>query len=307
MKAGFLAPLSKSPRIYIFLKYLLPQLPIFAPRKNRPNPIMKIMLQKALLLALATLLIPTFVHAQDGKVAIAAHRGFWQAESAQGAQNSIAALKESIENNFWGSELDVHLTSDNVIIVNHDGSIQGIEIRSNPYSAFADFRLKNGESVPSLDEYLTVARKGKKCMIVLEIKDQRDHEKNIVLTKLAIQALKEGKVYKPNRAMFISFALDVCEFLAKEAPDFTNQYLSGDKSPAELKEMGINGLDYHYKKFQNHPEWVAEAHALGMSVNVWTVDDEEVMREMIDLGVDCITTNKPLVLRGILGEHERKN
>lgn len=256
---------------------------------------------------LALPFMPIFSEAQDGKVAIAAHRGFWQAENAQGAQNSIAALTASIDNYFWGSELDVHLTSDNVILVNHDNTIQGIEIKSNPISAFADIKLKNGESVPTLVEYLKVAKKGKKCMIVLEIKDQRDHDRNIALTRLAIQTLKDAKLYKPDRTMFISFALDVCEFLAKESPEFTNQYLSGDKSPAELKGLGINGLDYHYTKFQNHPEWVGEAHALGMSVNVWTVDGEDVMREMIDLGVDCITTNRPLVLRGILGDLERKN
>ena len=264
---------------------------------------MKITLRLSIILSLLSFL-SLVAAAQDGKVAIAAHRGFWQAESAQEAQNSIAALKESIDNQFWGSELDVHLTTDNVIVVNHDNSIQGIEIKSNPYSALADVRLKNGESVPTLEEYLKVAKKGKKTMIVLEIKDQKDHDRNIALTNLAIQALRDKKLYKPSRTMFISFASDVCEYLAKEAPEFTNQYLNGDKTPAELKQLGINGLDYQYKKLQKHPEWVAEAHALGMSVNVWTVDKEEVMKEMIELGVDCITTNKPLVLRGILGQME---
>ena len=43
-----------------------------------------------------------------------------------------------------------------------------------------------------------------------------------------------------------------------------------------------------------------------MSVNVWTVDKEEPIKEMIDLGVDCITTNEPLKVRQILGSKERK-
>ena len=41
------------------------------------------------------------------------------------------------------------------------------------------------------------------------------------------------------------------------------------------------------------PEWVKQAHELGMIVNVWTVNKEEMMQQMIDLGVDYITTDKP--------------
>ena len=61
----------------------------------------------------------------------------------------------------------------------------------------------------------------------------------------------------------------------------------------ELKEMGIMGLDYHYSNFEQHPEWVKEAHDLGMIVNVWTVNKEDMMKKMIDLNVDYITTDKP--------------
>lgn len=92
--------------------------------------------------------------------------------------------------------------------------------------------------------------------------------------------------------MFISFSMNVCKRVAKLAPEFTNQYLRGDIAPAELHKLGINGIDYPYKAFYKHPEWVKEAHDLGMSVNVWTVNHESDMKAMIGLGVDCITTNE---------------
>ena len=63
---------------------------------------------------------------------------------------------------------------------------------------------------------------------------------------------------------------------------------------------GINGLDYHFIAFHKHPDWVERAHALGMTVNVWTVDQEEEMRYLLDLGVDVITTNKPQLLRSVI-------
>ena len=53
----------------------------------------------------------------------------------------------------------------------------------------------------------------------------------------------------------------------------------------ELKELGFTGLDYHYKVLQSHPDWVKDCKVLGMTSNVWTVDDPKLMEEMIDMGV----------------------
>ena len=57
------------------------------------------------------------------KVAITAHRGFWNCEEAGYAENSIKSLELAQANNLWGSEFDVHMTSDLVLVVNHDAHI----------------------------------------------------------------------------------------------------------------------------------------------------------------------------------------
>ena len=64
--------------------------------------------------------------------------------------------------------------------------------------------------------------------------------------------------------------------------------------------MGINGIDYHYIVIEKHPEWVKEAHDLGMKVNVWTVNKEDMMKKLIDRKVDYITTDQPLELKKLL-------
>ena len=51
-----------------------------------------------------------------------------------------------------------------------------------------------------------------------------------------------------------------------------------------------------------HPEWVKQAHDLGLKVNVWTVNKEEDMQAMLDLGVDFITTNNPVELKALIGK-----
>ena len=52
-------------------------------------------------------------------------------------------------------------------------------------------------------------------------------------------------------------------------------------------------------------ERVEEAHALGLSVIVWTVDAEHDMRRMIDLGVDGIMSDYPDVLTEVVRSRGR--
>jgi len=58
--------------------------------------------------------------------------------------------------------------------------------------------------------------------------------------------------------------------------------------------------------FKAHPDWVKSAHDKGMSVNAWTVNKEDDIRRMIEIGVDAITTNEPLLVRDLLGDKEYK-
>jgi glycerophosphoryl diester phosphodiesterase len=50
------------------------------------------------------------------------------------------------------------------------------------------------------------------------------------------------------------------------------------------------------------PRFLKAAHDRGVRVDVWTIDDPDEMRRLLDLGVDVIMTNRPEVLEGVLGE-----
>lgn len=241
---------------------------------------------------------------QKGRTAIVAHRGFWNCEAAGFSENSIASLKAAQDNGFWGSELDIHLTADGVVMVNHDSSINGKKISEHNYADFATDLLPNGEKRPTFDEYLDQAQKSRKTMLIIELKAQPSEGREDILVEKTIAALKAHKLYSPGRVAFISFSRYMCEKIATAAPKFINQYLNGNLSPDELAKMGINGWDYHQKVVESNSGWISTAHGLGMSTNVWTVDDQDKARNFIGLGVDAITTNEPLMVRSLLGGKE---
>lgn len=234
-----------------------------------------------------------------GEPRICAHRGFWKNAEAGKTQNSIASLRLAQENGFWGSEFDVHITADDVVVVNHDKTYGGLPIHSSTYAQLSARPQKNGEQLSTIQAYLDQGAQSP-CMLVLELKNQESREKANKMLDICVEALQERGLLDPSRVMFISFDLEACGRIARELPEFTNQYLNGDLSPEELNQLGINGLDYNSVVLRRHPDWVERAHRLGMSTNVWTVDSRAGMKYFIGLGVDCITTNKPLQLRALL-------
>lgn len=251
-------------------------------------------------LLVGLMMVPAAAFAQKKAAGIVAHRGFWNCEEAGYAKNSIAALRCAQEAGFWGSEFDVNMTSDGVLLVYHDSSIQGKKIENYPYSEFKDIKIKNGETIPTIDEYMEQGKKYPKTMLVYELKPHSCAEVEDRFVELAVENLKKHGLFNPKRVMFISFSYHMCEVLAQKYPKFTVQFLGGKPSPEKVNSDKINGIDYNQGVFVKHPEWVKQAQDLGLSVNVWTVNKKDTMKEMFELGVNQLTTDQPLEAREVL-------
>lgn len=233
-----------------------------------------------------SLFLCTVLSAQEAQVI--AHRGFWQSKGS--AQNSLTALEQADRIKVYGSEFDVHMTADNVLVVFHDAKVNDIEIQKVPYATIKDIRLSNGESIPTLREYLEAAKRTN-IRLIFELKAHATPERNREAARASVELIKEKKLQ--HRTEYITFNLDAGKELIKLAPESDVYHLNGDLSPQQLKDLGFAGLDYHYKVMQQNPQWFKEAKQLGLGINVWTVNDATLMQEMIDLGADFITTDIP--------------
>ena len=227
---------------------------------------------------------------------VIAHRGYWNCEGS--AQNSIASLKKAQELGIYGSEFDVWLTSDGVLVVNHDATIEGMKIEDTPYEQLKDIRLKNGEKLPLLEAYLQQGKKDKKTKLILELKSHSNKEKEDRAVVAVVEMVKKCGMKKQTE--YISFSLNICKELARLSPKAEVAYLNGDLSPQELKALKINGIDYTLAALRKNKHWIEEAHKLKMKVNVWTLNTEADMKEAIAAGVDYITTDQPVLCKELL-------
>lgn len=147
-----------------------------------------------------------------------AHRGIHDVYP----ENSLPAFKEAIDKNF-GIELDVHLTSDNKIVVFHDDNLlrmtgQKEYIRYLTLDEVKKYRLNNTEfTIPSLKETLDLV--AGKTPILLEIKTEFNTKK---ICKYLIRELKSysGEVFIQS---FNPFAL---RYFYKHAPSYLRGQLS---------------------------------------------------------------------------------
>lgn len=227
---------------------------------------------------------------------VVAHRGYWKAQGS--AQNSRRSLVKADSIGCWGTEFDVWMSRDGVLFVNHDETINGIEIQNARASEVRDQRLPNGERIPTLDELMQVAR-GTTLQLVCELKPHDNKQQEAQAVKKLLKLFK--KYGMENRVTYITFSYPGMRLLIQQAPRGTEvYYLNGELPPTTLKQLGAAGADYHYSVFQRHPEWVAQSHQLGLKTNAWTVNDTPTMQWCIDQGIDFITTNEPETLQQLL-------
>jgi glycerophosphoryl diester phosphodiesterase len=127
------------------------------------------------------------------------------------------------------------------------------------------------------------------------LKAHSTKEKEDKAVAASVQMVKKAGVRKHTE--YISFSLNICKELVRLDPKAEVAYLNGDLTPQAVKALKITGIDYHLDVLKKNRQWIEEAQKLKMTVNVWTVNKEEDMKEMIAAGVNYITTDKPTVVK----------
>jgi len=226
---------------------------------------------------------------------VIAHRGAFKKNGFP--ENSIASLREAIRLNCAGSEFDVRMTADSILVINHDAHYQGMLIETTPYAMLAQQPLSNGEVLPTLLSYLTAGKQDKpSTRLILEIKpsDIKTRERLDLIAALVLKTVREAGV--EDYTEYISFEYGQLLALKQQKKNAKLHYLNGDRSPEQVAADSIDGIDYNFSVFQKNPDWITQAKRLKLVLNAWTVNDMAMLDWFLRQGFDFITTNEPELL-----------
>jgi glycerophosphoryl diester phosphodiesterase len=236
-----------------------------------------------------------------------AHRG----GAREGRENTAAAFARAVELGYTYLETDAHATSDGVLLAFHDHTLDRLTDRRGrlaelPYRLVRQARIGGVEEIPLLEDLLgawprarfniDVKESGAIGPLAEAIRRTRAHDR-ICLTSFSEERLARARA---------AIGRDVCSALgprgvaALRAAAATSGYgrlltgLARSGVPCVQVPVGFRGLRVTTRAL------VRTAHALGMQVHVWTINDTARMEQLLALGVDGIMTDNISGLREVL-------
>jgi glycerophosphoryl diester phosphodiesterase len=230
-----------------------------------------------------------------------AHRGGSRTAGNVGIENSLAAFAHAYELGYRYLETDVRMSSDGVVYAIHDEVLDRLTGSLDPVSALSaeslDLqRLDQREPFARL-EALYEAFPDARLNIDIKSDDAVEATCAIVTAKGAVDRtclssfsharLTRIREILPEVATSASTREVVCV-------KFLPRLLLRPKAVCLQVPANRGRLRVVTRRF------VRRAHALGLQVHVWTVDDADQMHQLLDLGVDGIITDRTDVLKDVL-------
>lgn len=207
-----------------------------------------------------------------------AHRG----ASREFRENTMAAFTRALALGADGIELDVHVTSDGMVVVHHDPHVEVGGSSMAIADAPAEVVARAGDDatrIPRLDEVLDLV--GDRAELFVEIKGAAIED--------AVLRCLEGHT---GRFAVHSFDHDAIERVARRAPHVRRGLLFDEPPVALAAHIVRAGAHDVWPRFDLATSpFIGEAHALGARVIAWTVNDPAVGAELSARGVDGLCTD----------------
>jgi len=229
---------------------------------------------------------------------IIAHRGAWRALNYP--YDSLVSLARAMSLGCEASEFDVWMTTDKVLVVNHDPTIGGMQIETSNYNDLINnVKLSNGEKLPTLKEYISLAMTQQITSLELEIKPSEiSAGRRLEIADSVISVVHQLKAQAWTR--YTCFDYNVLQKLKKDDVNARTAFINGTTipyTPAVLKYMGIWGFTYSDSVLGTNPaQYISDAHKLGINTVISTTDNTTNFKYYLSINVDGIMTDNPELL-----------
>jgi len=224
---------------------------------------------------------------------IFAHRGLHTSER----ENTLEAFRAAVALGVDGVELDVRRSADGELVVHHDPGVAG--------------RALSSTTVADLPRYIpTLAQALGACAglgVNVEIKNiQHPTESSYDATgEFARQVVDQLSQLGWAGSVVVScFDLATCRAVREADPSLLVGWLllPGTDVVARVAAARDDGFHAVHPYFRSVDRAAVEAaHALGLAVNVWTVNRTDDIAAMLGLGVDYLTSDDPATALALAG------
>ena len=248
-----------------------------------------------------------------------AHRGF----SLEGLENTLTAFRAAWDLGFTHLETDVHATHDGALVAFHDDRLDRVTDRSGlvaelEWAEVSSARIAGSagaservplfadlaESLP--DAYFNVDVKSAGAVVPFASVIERMRLHDRVLVTSFSDARRRAVLARLSRPVASSAGTGTAAAFRLVGTVLPGAALRGAGRPGAgrrglLRDVDALQVPERYGAVRVvTPRFVARAHALGVQVHVWTVNEAADMVRLLDLGVDGLVTDRADVLRTVL-------
>ena len=237
-----------------------------------------------------------------GSVLALAHRGGAGHPDLHGLENTLTAFRHAVDAGYDYLETDVHVTADGVLLAFHDSVLDRVSdhrgaVEDLTYDEIRRARIGGHERIPTLaelfeafpDARFNIDVKSEASVEALaEFLDERGAWDRVLVGSFSHRRLRCLRRLTRGRVATSASPWEVAAWVLL---------------PASLARKVADGPDAFQVPHRRGPLTVAgrrlvgRAHRAGKHVHVWTVDDPTEMRELIDVGVDGLVTDRTDVLK----------
>jgi glycerophosphoryl diester phosphodiesterase len=230
-----------------------------------------------------------------------AHRG----ASKLAPEHSLAAYELALRQGAHVLELDLRLLRDGQLVVAHDRTLERTLGITTAFAELTRAELENiaGERMPLGLEQVFVHFP--EARFNLELKDETLEAPRALAALLSDErVLGRVLVASAHRPVLEEFrrltrGAVATSASAEEVLDYLVCQLMKRTCPLAYSALQLPPLDW---LGLTSPAFVAGAHARGLAVHFWTVDDPERMRALLAAGADGVMTNRPDLLAPLIAE-----
>ena len=237
---------------------------------------------------------------------IVGHRGF----RSQYPENTLISFQAAMDFGVDAIEFDVHPTRDGKLVVTHDHTLERCSNGTGPVHDFTLDELRKldfggwkdakfaGARIPTFEETLDcILSRKSDFYLLIELKEDDD-----ACTRQVFDICAGYQLF--SHALLLSFHPRQLRLLREWKSDITLQgfpYRYLNDPPGGLYGKVFDKVCIWTKEATNAE--IADFHALGVTVDICPVDDEEQFNKALTLDCDSITTNAPDVIWPLLKKH----